>query len=59
MAEVDDFLGTMLPKLHEAELAFHNGDPGLRMANVVAQRSGDPVWCPAQQEWVGRGCSGV
>lgn len=32
MAEVDDFLGTMLPKLHEVELAFHNGDPRPRMA---------------------------
>ena len=33
MAEVDDFLGSVLPTLHEMEKAFHNGDVGPRMAN--------------------------
>jgi ketosteroid isomerase-like protein len=33
MAEVDDFLGSVLPSLHEMEKAFHNGDAGPRMAN--------------------------
>ena len=32
MAEVDDFLSSVLPTLHEAETAFHNGDAGPRMA---------------------------
>lgn len=33
MAEVDEFLGSVLPTLHEMELALHNGDAGPRMAN--------------------------
>lgn len=33
MAEVDEFLGSVLPTLHEMEKAFHNGDVGPRMAN--------------------------
>jgi ketosteroid isomerase-like protein len=33
MAEVDDFLGSVLPNLHEMEKAFHNGDAGPRLAN--------------------------
>ncbi len=32
MAEVDDFLGSMLPILHEMDTAFHNGDVGPRFA---------------------------
>ena len=32
MAEVDEFLGSVLPTLHEMEMAFHNGDVGPRMA---------------------------
>jgi len=33
MAEVDDFLGSVLPTVHEMEMALHNGDAGPRMAN--------------------------
>jgi len=33
MADVDEFLGSVLPTLHEMEKAFHNGDVGPRMAN--------------------------
>jgi ketosteroid isomerase-like protein len=32
MAAVDEFLGSVLPTLHEMEMAFHNGDVGPRMA---------------------------
>lgn len=32
MAEVDDFLAAMLPRLREADLALHNGDAGPRIA---------------------------
>lgn len=32
MADVDDFLSSILPTLHEMELAFHNGDAGPRLA---------------------------
>ncbi len=33
MGEVDEFLGSILPTLHEMDLAFHNGDVGPRAAN--------------------------
>ena len=33
MAEVDEFLDSVLPTLHEMETAFHNGNVGPRMAN--------------------------
>ena len=33
MAEVDEFLGSVLPALHEMDLAFHNGDVGPRVAH--------------------------
>jgi ketosteroid isomerase-like protein len=33
MADVDEFLGSVLPTLHEMDKAFHNGDVGPRMAN--------------------------
>lgn len=33
MAKVDEFLGSVLPTLHEMEMAFHSGDVGPRMAN--------------------------
>jgi hypothetical protein len=33
MAEVDEFLGSVLPTVHQMEKAFHNGDTGPRMAN--------------------------
>ncbi len=32
MAEVDEFLGSVLPTLRAAEIAFHDGDAGPRMA---------------------------
>lgn len=32
MAEVDDFLASILPTLDEVETAFHNGDPAPRMS---------------------------
>jgi ketosteroid isomerase-like protein len=32
MAEVDDFLSSELPRLREAEIAFHNGDAKPRFA---------------------------
>jgi ketosteroid isomerase-like protein len=32
MAEVDEFLGSVLPALQEMEMAFHNGDAGPRLA---------------------------
>ena len=32
MAEVDDFLATVLPRFREAEIAFHNGDVKPRKA---------------------------
>ena len=32
MAETDEFLDSMLPTLHEMDLAFHNGDVGPRFA---------------------------
>ncbi len=32
MAEVDEFLGSVLPRLHEMEMAFHSGDVGPRFA---------------------------
>src|SRR6187549_321865 len=32
MAEVDEFLGSALPTLHEMDTAFHNGDVGPRFA---------------------------
>ena len=32
MAEVDEFLDAVLPDLHAAETAFHNGDAGPRIA---------------------------
>jgi ketosteroid isomerase-like protein len=31
MDDVDEFLGSVLPTIHEMELAFHNGDAGPRM----------------------------
>ena len=40
MAEVDDFLAEMLPKVHEMDSAFINGDPGPRLATWSHQ---DPV----------------
>jgi ketosteroid isomerase-like protein len=40
MAEVDDFLGSALPALTEADTALHNGDAGPRM--VIWSQS-DPV----------------
>ena len=33
MADVDEFLGSVLPTVHEMEKAFHNGDVGPRLAN--------------------------
>jgi ketosteroid isomerase-like protein len=33
MAEVDEFLDSVLPTVHEMDRAFHNGDAGPRMAN--------------------------
>jgi ketosteroid isomerase-like protein len=33
MAEVDEFLGSVLPTLREMEMAFHNGDVGPRIAS--------------------------
>lgn len=33
MAEVDEFLDSVLPTLHEMDMAFHNGDVGPRMAH--------------------------
>jgi ketosteroid isomerase-like protein len=33
MAEVDEFLDSVLPTLHEMDKAFHNGDAGPRLAN--------------------------
>lgn len=32
VAEVDDFLGSVLPSLQATEIAFHNGDAGPRFA---------------------------
>ncbi|MGZ4147974.1 MAG: hypothetical protein ACXVPL_09760 [Actinomycetota bacterium] len=32
MAEVDDFLASVLPRLTEADTALHNGDPAPRLA---------------------------
>jgi hypothetical protein len=32
VSEVDDFLADVLPRLREAEIALHNGDPGPRRA---------------------------
>lgn len=32
MTETDEFLGSVLPTLHEMEMAFHNGDVGPRFA---------------------------
>jgi ketosteroid isomerase-like protein len=32
MAEVDNFLASVLPRLKEADTSFHNGDAGPRMA---------------------------
>ena len=32
MAEVDDFLAAVMPRLKEAEIALHNGDAGPRMS---------------------------
>jgi ketosteroid isomerase-like protein len=40
MAEVDDFLAEVLPIVRAADVAFHNGDPGPRMALWSHQ---DPV----------------
>lgn len=40
MGEVDEFLGSFLPKLHEMEVAFHNGDAGPRVATWSHE---DPV----------------
>ncbi len=33
MAELDEFLDSVLPTVHEMEKAFHNGDVGPRIAN--------------------------
>ena len=33
MAEVDEFLDSVLPTVHEMDTAFHDGDVGPRMAN--------------------------
>ena len=33
MTEVDEFLDSVLPTLHEMDKALHNGDAGPRMAN--------------------------
>ena len=33
MAEVDEFLDSVLPTVHEMDKAFHNGDAGPRLAN--------------------------
>ncbi len=32
MGEIEEFLEEALPRLHEADTALHNGDPGPRMA---------------------------
>jgi len=32
VAEVDEFLASVLPRLHEMEMALHNGDVGPRFA---------------------------
>jgi Ketosteroid isomerase homolog len=40
VSETDDFLKSVLPRLTEADTAFHNGDPGARIA-IWSQN--DPV----------------
>jgi ketosteroid isomerase-like protein len=40
MAEVDDFMGAVLPTLRETEIAFHNGDAGPRS---IIWSHADPV----------------
>jgi hypothetical protein len=42
LSETDDFLGSVMPRLTEADTALHNGD-ATQYGHLVTQRSGDRV----------------